>query len=81
MPKNTLDLHGFKVDEVYDAVDSFIMSSNEANLKQVRIMTGKGTGKVKETVTQYLKQANYPWKFEKLSNGKNNEGVLVVFLD
>ncbi|MDZ4677475.1 MAG: Smr/MutS family protein [Oligoflexia bacterium] len=81
MAKDLLDLHGFKTDEVFDAVDNFIMSVNQNNLKRARIMTGKGTGVVKKVVIDYLKQAKYPWQYEKLSNGKNNEGVLVVFLD
>ncbi len=81
MPKDKLDLHGFKTDEVYDAVDAFIVAANASNLKRARIVTGKGTGKVQQTVVQYLKQANYPWQYERLPNGKNNEGVLVVFLD
>jgi dsDNA-specific endonuclease/ATPase MutS2 len=76
-----LDLHGFLTDDVEAEVDRFIMRVNGANLKQARIMTGKGSGKVQKVVIQYLKQAGYPWKFEKLSGGKFNEGVLVIFLD
>jgi DNA mismatch repair protein MutS2 len=81
MAKDLLDLHGKKTDEVEDMVDRFLMSANAANLKRARIMTGKGTGAVKSLVQKYLKMANYQWKYEKLSNGKDNEGVLVVFLD
>ena len=81
MARDLLDLHGFKGDDVIDAVDGFIMRANDQNLKQARIMTGKGSGVVKKIVIDYLKQARYPWKYEKLSNGKDNEGVLVVFLD
>ena len=81
MPKDLLDLHGFKGDEVIAAVDDFLMKVNAISLKRARIMTGKGTGTVKKIAIQYLKQAGYPWKYEKLSNGKDNEGVLVIFLD
>jgi dsDNA-specific endonuclease/ATPase MutS2 len=81
MAKDLLDLHAFVVDDVIDAVDSFIMRVNGANLKRARIMTGKGTGKVQKAVIQYLKQAGYPWQYEKLSSGKTNEGVLVIFLE
>jgi len=75
----TLDLHGFKTDEIYDALEKFLARHSSA--KTVRIMPGKGTGKVKNEVIQYLKQARYPWSYEKLSNGQVNEGVLVVFMD
>ena len=75
----TLDLHGYKTDEVFDAVEAFL--SKNAKQKQVRIMPGKGTGKVKAVVVDYLKKARYPWSYERLSNGQNNEGVLVVHME
>ncbi len=75
----TLDLHGFKTEEVFDAVEKFL--ARNASSKQVRIMPGKGTGKVKAKVEEYLRLARYPWKFERLDNGKVNDGVMVVFMD
>lgn len=81
MAKDLLDLHGFKSDEVEDAVDKFLMRAMDAGLPQVRIMTGKGTGTIQKVVAAYLKLGNYPWKHERLANGKNNEGVMVVFLN
>lgn len=76
-----LDLHGFKTGDVPDAVDRFLVQSMRKGLKRVRIMTGKGTGQVKKTVTDYLRLGGYPFEFEKLPNGARNEGVLIVFLD
>ncbi|NUN05776.1 MAG: Smr/MutS family protein [Bdellovibrio sp.] len=81
MAKDLLDLHGFKIDEVEDAIDKFLMRVSNSNLKRARIMTGKGTGAVKAVALKYLKLAGYHWAYEKLSNGKNNEGCLVIFLD
>ncbi len=75
----TLDLHGYKTEDVYDAVEVFLRRHESS--KTVRIMPGKGTGKVKAEVIRYLKQANYPWSYERMSNGKSNEGVLVVHMD
>ena len=84
MPKKSaktpvLDLHGFKEDEVYDAVDRFLLKHE--NSKTVHIMTGKGKGIVKKKVTQYLKQAGYPAKPLRMDNGKVNEGVLVIYMN
>lgn len=81
MAKDLLDLHGFKTDEVEDAIDKFLMRVANSNLKRARIMTGKGTGAVRAVAIKYLKLAGYHWAYEKLSNGKNNEGCLVIFLD
>lgn len=75
----TLDLHGFKTDEVFDAVEAFL--ARYTNEKQVRIMHGKGTGKVKEKVEEYLRLARYPFKPERMDNGRTNDGVLVVYME
>lgn len=75
----TLDLHGFKTDDVFDAVEVFLRKHQ--NQPQVRIMPGKGTGAVKAKVIEYLKLANYPWKPERLDNGKVNEGVMIVYME
>jgi len=81
LAKDLLDLHGFKGEDVEAAVDSFLMSANSSNLDRVRIMTGKGSGTVQKIVIQYLKLGNYPWAYERLGDGRENRGVLVVFLD
>ena len=72
----TLDLHGYKKDEVFDAVDAFIMKHQ--NKARIKIMTGKGAGIVQKEVIKYLKQAHYSYEYEKLPNGKPNQGVLVI---
>jgi dsDNA-specific endonuclease/ATPase MutS2 len=80
MARDLLDLHGFKVEDVEPAIDRFLMQLSNSNLKRARIMTGKGTGAVKAVATKYLKMAGYQWEYEKQSNGKPNEGCLVIFL-
>jgi len=77
----TLDLHGFLTDEVFDAVEAFLARESDRGSVKVRIMPGKGSGKVKAVVLDYLKKARYPWEFEKLPNGQRNEGVIIVFMD
>ena len=75
----TLDLHGYKSEDVFDAVEAFLLKHQ--NAKQVRIMPGKGTGKVKAVVVDYLSKANYPWSHERMANGQNNEGVMIVYME
>lgn len=75
----TLDLHGFRVDEVFDAVEAFLSRNQSAD--RVRIMTGKGTGKVQAEVRRYLKLANYNSSFERSAAGGDNTGVLLVHMD
>lgn len=78
-PPPTLDLHGYKPEDVFDAVERFLAKHQSQN--RVRIMPGKGTGKVKAQVEEYLRLARYHWTFEKLENGKVNEGVMLVFME
>jgi dsDNA-specific endonuclease/ATPase MutS2 len=80
-PLPTLDLHGRTTDEVFDAMEDFINRENQRGTPRVRVMPGKGSGKVKAVVTDYLKRANYPWHYERLANGQNNEGVMIVILE
>ena len=75
----TLDLHGYKTEDVFDAVEAFL--GKHTGSPQVRIMPGKGTGKVKGQVIEYLKLARYPWAFERLGNGQSNEGVMIVYME
>lgn len=81
MAKDLLDLHGYKADQVEDAIDRFLMQVSKSSLKRARIMTGKGTGTVQSIAIKYLKLAGYNCSYEKLQNGKNNEGCLVIFLE
>jgi len=81
MAKDLLDLHGFKGEDVESAVDNFLVQIGQSNLKRARIMTGKGTGTVQKITISYLKKAGYPWAYEKLPSGKDNTGIIVLFLD
>jgi dsDNA-specific endonuclease/ATPase MutS2 len=74
----TLDLHGYQVADVFDAIDSFLLKNAQA--ERVRIIPGKGSGKVMAQVKDYLKKAHYPSQFEKNDKGDANEGSLIVFM-
>lgn len=76
-----LDLHGYRTDEAEAAIDRFLMSLTKKNLKRARILTGIGTGAIRSLTIKYLKRAGYQWEYERLKNGKINEGCLVIFLD
>lgn len=76
----TLDLHGYRTDEVEDAVDKFLVKASASGKKRCRIITGKGTGAVQKMVIAYLKAARYPWEYEKTKGTQPNTGVLTVFV-
>ncbi len=81
MKQLSIDLHGYKTDQVEDALDKFLVKASASGQKRCRIVTGKGTGAVQKVAIKYLKAAGYPWEFEKLPNNSENTGVLTIFLD
>lgn len=74
-----MDLHGKTVEQVFDLVDQFI--TRNQNKSRLRIMPGKGTGKVKDELVRYLKLGGYPWEFETNDNGSKNTGSLIIILE
>ncbi len=72
-----LDLHGFTLNGVEDKIDDFLMKHHDKKL--VKIMTGKGSGKIQTATKKYLKLGKYDFSFE-IINGKKNTGVLLVHL-
>ena len=54
-----LDLHGDNLLDVEAKVDRFLMQAQSKGLSQIRIMTGKGTGKIRSAVQKYLKLGGY----------------------
>ncbi len=70
----SLDLHGYKVDDVPGAVDRFLHQHASRGTPQVRIITGKGTGAVKKKTLEWLKLGGYHHKAE-------NEGSLLIFME
>ncbi len=69
----TLDLHGYLVDDVYDALDLFLRNSEKKGHSRVRIITGIGSGKVRAKTLEYLKTARY-------TPQKENEGSFLVVI-
>ncbi len=77
----SIDLHGYRVEEVAEAVDAFLHQLNQSGANRGKIVTGKGTGKVQKEVIKYLKLGGYPWQYETLKNGNQNTGVIILLLD
>lgn len=75
----TLDLHGVTVDQVFDLLDRFLRKQ-EGSSPAVRIIHGRGTGKVKEKAYEYCRIAGHSPKPDKGENGQANPGSFLLFL-
>ena len=73
-----LDLHGENLLDIEAKVDRFLMQAQNKGLNEIRIMTGKGTGKIREAVQKYLKLGGYTFHYERTSGNQVNEGILIV---
>jgi DNA mismatch repair protein MutS2 len=79
-PGIELDLRGQRADEALDALERYLDSAYLASLPFVRIIHGKGTGKLRETVRQALAANPHVASFESGGDKEGGEGVTVARL-
>ena len=79
-PGIELDLRGQRADDALDALDSYMERAYLAGLPWVRIIHGKGTGKLRDVVRQALSQHPHVKSFEGGKRGEGGDGVTVAKL-
>lgn len=77
---NELNVIGLNVEEAIQIIDKYLDSCSMANLKKVRIVHGKGTGKLREGIHKYLKTNSYVKGFRVGTFGEGEMGVTIVEL-
>ncbi len=75
-----LDLRGKRADEVEPALDSYLNEASLANLGQVRIIHGIGTGTVRQIVRDLVVSHPLVSSFRSGGRGEGGNGVTVVKL-
>jgi DNA mismatch repair protein MutS2 len=79
-PGIELDLRGQRAEEALEIMDRYLDSAYIAGLPFVRIIHGKGTGKLREVVRATLSQHAHVRSFEQGGEKEGGEGVTVVKL-
>jgi DNA mismatch repair protein MutS2 len=79
-PGVELDIRGQRVDEGLDALDRYLERAYLAGLPFVRIIHGKGTGKLRQSVRQALGSNPHVKRFESGGQTEGGEGVTVAHL-
>ena len=74
----TLDLHTFRPEEVPDLVPDYLEACRAANIYEVRIIHGKGTGKLKSTVEALLPQCPLVASFRPADESAGGWGATLV---
>ena len=76
----TLDLHGAVVDEVFDLIDRFLRSAEASGADRVRIIHGKGTGKVREKALEYCRLSGHEPQADTGEGIFSNPGSFLLYL-
>ena len=79
-PGMEVDLRGQRVDEGLDALDRYLEKAYLAGLPFVRIIHGKGTGRLRDSVRSALGSNPYVARFESGGNTEGGEGVTVAHI-
>jgi DNA-nicking Smr family endonuclease len=76
----TLDLHTFHPREVRDLLPEYLMACREKGILEIRIIHGKGTGMLRETVHALLKRLPEVVSFSLAGEDAGSWGATVVRL-
>jgi DNA mismatch repair protein MutS2 len=77
-PGLELDLRGQRADEALDALERYLDAAYLAGMPFVRIIHGKGTGKLRQAVREALQGHAYVKSFETGGEKEGGDGVTVV---
>ncbi|MFQ5580103.1 MAG: Smr/MutS family protein [Nitrospiria bacterium] len=75
-----LDLHGQRVEEAIEHIERFLDQAMLSREREVSIIHGHGSGRLKKAVRAYLSQSPYVDAFRPGSRWEGGDGVTVVIL-
>lgn len=75
-----LDLHTFRPNELGDLIPDYIEQCLEFGLRRVRIIHGKGTGTLRETVHKLLKRNPCVVEYRLGNEGEGSWGATIAYI-
>lgn len=79
-PGMELDIRGQRAEDALDALDRYLESAYLAGLPFVRIIHGKGTGRLRQVIREALSQSQHVKNWEPGSEKEGGEGVTIARL-
>ncbi|HNM38095.1 MAG TPA: Smr/MutS family protein, partial [Anaerolineales bacterium] len=80
-PGMEVDLRGLMAEDALDKMERYLEQAYLSGLPWVRIIHGKGTGKLRQAVRETLKGHTYVKSFEEGASNEGGEGVTVAKLN
>jgi len=77
---DTLDLHTFRPKDIPSLIPEYLNECLIRNIKQVKIVHGKGTGKLRKGVHDLLKKNSIVKGLKEASPNEGGWGATIVFL-
>ncbi len=77
---NRIDLRGLRADEAISRLDAFLDRAYLNGVKEVHVIHGIGTGALRRSVREYLKESPYIKSFRTGNANEGGEGVTVLTL-
>jgi DNA mismatch repair protein MutS2 len=79
-PGMEIDLRGQRVEEALDALEIYLSNAYAAGMPFVRIIHGKGTGRLRQVIRELLKSSELVNGFEEGGEKEGGEGVTIALL-
>lgn len=80
-PGMEIDLRGQRAEDALDALDRYISNASLSGLPFVRIIHGKGTGRLRQVIREALKVNEEVKSFEEGGDKEGGEGVTIAHLE
>jgi DNA mismatch repair protein MutS2 len=80
-PGIELDLRGERAEDALDALDRYLENAYLAGLPFVRIIHGKGTGRLRQVIREALRKSPHVKRVESGQDNEGGEGVTIAHLD
>lgn len=75
-----LDLRGQRAEDALLALETYLESSYLSGMPFVRIIHGKGTGRLREVIRDGLRQSEHVTRFESGGETEGGDGVTVAHI-
>jgi len=79
-PGMEIDLRGQRAEDALDALEIYLTKAYSAGMPFVRIIHGKGTGRLRQVIREQLKESELVKNFEEGGDKEGGEGVTIAHL-